>query len=194
MTQAQQPPKSDAGLLLRVAQGDEAAVRETMDQFGALVWSLARRMCPTRADAEDAVQEIFVSIWRSSHRYEPRIASETTFVAMIARRRLIDRLRTQGRRPSPAELPETLSAKVETDRTEISDEAKAAELAFKTLSQDQQRVLRLAIHSGSSHEQIAMALSLPLGTVKTHARRGLIRLRELMTRHDTSDSESGVIA
>ncbi len=194
MTQAQQTPKSDVGLLRRVAQGDETAVHETMDQFGALVWSLAQRMCPTRADAEDAVQDIFVAIWRSSHRYDPQIASETTFVAMIARRRLIDRLRRQSRRPSPAELPDSKAAPMEADRTEMSDELKAAELAFKALSQDQQRVLRLAIYSGSSHEQIATALSLPLGTVKTHARRGLIRLRELMTRHDTSDSESGVMA
>ena len=67
-----------------------------MDRFGGLVWSLARRVTRSTAEADDAVQEIFVDLWRSASRFDPSIANETTFVAMIARRRLIDR----GRRRS----------------------------------------------------------------------------------------------
>ena len=86
-------------LLKRVASGDSGAVKEVMDQFGGLVWSLARRSCFNPADAEDATQEIFLDIWKSASRYDESKGSETLFVAMIARRRLIDRIRRQGREP-----------------------------------------------------------------------------------------------
>src|SRR5262252_1163156 len=85
-------------LLARVGAGDASAVRECLQRFGGLVWSLARRFSSSPSDAEDAVQEIFVDLWRSAKKYDPRAASEATFVAMIARRRLIDRLRSRQRR------------------------------------------------------------------------------------------------
>src|SRR5512145_3131135 len=80
-------------ILERVARGDSKAVRECIDEFGGLVWAIARRMARTRADAEDAVQEIFVDVWKSAGRYDPSQGSEKVFVTTIARRRLIDRLR-----------------------------------------------------------------------------------------------------
>ncbi|MBL8761352.1 MAG: sigma-70 family RNA polymerase sigma factor [Phycisphaerae bacterium] len=188
-------------LLQRVARGDEAAVRACLDRFGGLVWSLARRMTPTHAEAEDAVQEILVEVWKSAHRYDPGVASESAFVAMIARRRLIDRRRRAGRRLDKNGLPETEPAASEP--TEVTaDEREAAGtamLAMSRLSDEQQRVLRLSLVRGMSHERIAGATGLPLGTVKTHARRGLIRLRELLgsAKNDAigagSTSEGGVL-
>jgi RNA polymerase sigma factor (sigma-70 family) len=74
-------------LLQRVAAGDKSAVRDCIDRFGGLVWALARRMSPGAAEAEDAVQEIFMDLWRSSARFDPTIASEPAFVTMVARRR-----------------------------------------------------------------------------------------------------------
>src|SRR3954470_14464574 len=85
-------------LLGRVAAGDQQAVRECLARYGGLVWSIARRF--EAADAEDAVQEIFLDLWKSAARFDRQIASEASFVAMIARRRLIDRKRTRGRRPT----------------------------------------------------------------------------------------------
>lgn len=165
------------GLLQRVAAGDEAAVRACMDEYGGLVWTLARRMCRDAADAEDAVQEVFVSLWRSASRFDPSIASETTFVAMIARRRLIDRLRK--RRSDEVGMPEELAAAApETSDREVSEEAGEAMKVLSTLGDDQQRVLRLAILHGLPHERIAASTGLPLGTVKTHIRRGLMKVRE----------------
>ena len=70
-------------LLPRVAQGDRAALNECIQRYGSLVWSLARRASPSASDAEDAVQEIFVEVWKSASRFDPRIAGESTFVAMI---------------------------------------------------------------------------------------------------------------
>jgi len=173
----------DALLLPRVASGDQAAVRACIDRFGGLVWSLARRMLATEAEAEDAVQEIFVDVWQSAYRYDASVASETAFVAMIARRRLIDRRRKIGRRPSEQALgehePARNGSEVEAPAMMRDELGRAAE-AFEQLSTEQRRVLRLSVFHGLSHEKIARATGLPLGTVKTHARRGLIRLRDLM--------------
>ena len=85
-------------LLQRIAKGDASAVQECMETYGNLVWSLARRYSESAADAEDATQEIFLDIWKSAGRFDPERGKETTFIATIARRRLIDRVRAAGRR------------------------------------------------------------------------------------------------
>lgn len=157
-------------------------MRECIDRYGGLVWSLARRFAAGDADAEDAVQEIFVNIWRSADRFDPGVASETTFVAMIARRRLIDRARSRGRQPASEVMTEATPVPMGavSNPVEVSDEAQRAGRALERLTLDQQKVLRLSVYQGLSHEQIAQATGLPLGTVKTHIRRGLIRVREML--------------
>jgi len=77
-------------LLPKVARGDQTAVVECLKRYQNLVWSLARRSCVDRESAEDAVQDIFLKLWKIADRYDASVASETTFVAMIARRTLID--------------------------------------------------------------------------------------------------------
>jgi RNA polymerase sigma-70 factor (ECF subfamily) len=169
-------------LLHRVASGDEAAVQECIARFGGLVWSLARRIGLPDAEAEDVVHEIFTELWKNGHKYDSSIASETAFVATIARRRLIDRRRRLGRQPLRTSLPDDAGEpiKVVRDGASVSEEAGRAATAFVQLSAEQQRVLRLSVYEGLSHELISRATGMPLGTVKTHARRGLIRLRELL--------------
>lgn len=168
-------------LLERVGSGDAAAVRECLDRFSGLIWALARRAGLSGAEAEDSVQEIFVEIWKSAGRYRPEIASETAFVATIARRRLIDARRRKTRRPPSQVLNEdTATATPISDRAEVAQEADRATRALERLSAEQQRVLRLSVFEGLSHEKIATATGLPLGTVKTHARRGLIKIRAML--------------
>lgn len=168
-------------ILERVARQVPGAVDEMMARFGGLVWSLARRTLSDATEAEDAVQEIFVEIWRTAHRFDPSIAGEATFVAMITRRRLIDRTRRKTRRPQSVALQESSPDPTPPDdTTEVREQAGVASAAFERLRPEQQQVLRLAIHHGRSHEQIAATTGMPLGTVKTHARRGLIRLRQLL--------------
>lgn len=174
-------------VLERVATGDQQAVQECIDAYGGLVWSLARRFFRDSAEAEDAVQEVFLSLWKTAHRFDHKVASEATFVAMVARRRLIDRLRKRARGPETS--AETFEAAVErSERVELSDEARWALEAFSELGEDQQRVLRMAIHHGLSHERIAESTGMPLGTVKTHIRRGLIRVREVLEERRTRTS------
>jgi RNA polymerase sigma-70 factor (ECF subfamily) len=158
-------------------------VQEVIARYGGLVWSLARRLGLPDSETEDAVHEVFTEIWRNGHRYDPKIASETAFVATIARRRLIDRRRRISRQPVKQQITEAVvGGEQEPTRPEVGEEAARAAKAFETLSPEQQRVLRLSVYEGLSHELIARSTGLPLGTVKTHARRGLIKLREMLGR------------
>ena len=169
-------------ILKRVAAGDSSAVQECLKTYGGLVWSLARRMLRNSDDAEDAVQEIFVDVWRNADRFDENKASETTFIAMIARRRLIDKIRYSTRRISADSLDDVLLEPfTRADKTlETCIEAEQAAEAMRSLRPEQQQVLRLSIVQGMSHQEIAEATGMPLGTVKTHARRGLLQVRELM--------------
>lgn len=168
-------------ILQRVAAGDASAVDACLAQYGALVWSLARRHCGNHVDAEDAVQEAFISIWQAAKRFDPDKGSEATFITMIVRRRLIDRLRKQGRQPDTTALEnQPVSDENHTRQVEISEEVAAVRRRMAELKPDERRVLELAISEGMSQSEIAEATSLPLGTVKTHARRGLLRLRTML--------------
>lgn len=183
-------------LLKRVADGDDSAVSEVIARYGGLVWSIALRWTGNdRQMAEDAAQEIFVDLWRSAAKFDPEVASEATFVTLIARRRLIDRRRRTNRQPTPVFLPDevTCPRSFGPDSLEIQDEADRALQALNELEpEERRRILRMAIHQGMTHDQIARATGLPLGTVKTHARRGLQALRSklLATAMPTPSEES----
>jgi RNA polymerase sigma-70 factor (ECF subfamily) len=176
-----------------VGTGDPEAVAECIDRFGGLVWSLARKLAVAPSEAEDAVQEVFVELWKNAARYDPSVASEATFVTMITRRRLIDRWRRAGRRPNgdatDVDSVPVRAAAEEHQRVELAEEAARATEAIKQLRPEQQEVLQLAVCQGWSHQVIADRLSLPIGTVKTHVRRGLIRVRELLEAETETGAE-----
>lgn len=171
------------GLLQRVAAGEESAVALVLDAYGGLVWSIARGAFRDRAEAEDAVQDVFIAVWRSAARYDPQTASEATFIAMIARRRVIDRIRKAGRRPDtqPIESAGDPSDRAATDSPAdaiaVKEESARVLEVIDTLDPPQPEVIRHAVLDGLTHVQIAERLSLPLGTVKTHIRRGLAKVR-----------------
>jgi RNA polymerase sigma factor (sigma-70 family) len=169
-------------LLPKVAAGEQPAVALCVERYGGLVWSIARKYLRDRAEAEDAVQEVFIAVWRAADRFDPAVASETTFIAMIARRRLIDRVRKIGRKPDESELGAVNEPMVETtDRLEVADEARIAAAALDELGEPQRTVLKLSIYDGLSHGDIAEKMDLPLGSVKTYIRRGLQKIREMLT-------------
>ncbi len=168
-----------ATILKRIASGNTPAVQECLDTYGGLIWSLALRMLPNADEAEDAVQEIFIDIWKNAERFDETQASETTFIAMIARRRLIDRLRKNNRQPNIDSLEDILAEPEGNDQNvQTCVEAKEAAQVMKNLRPEQRQVLHLSIIQGFSHQEIADNLKMPLGTVKTHARRGLLEVRE----------------
>lgn len=169
-------------ILKRIADGDRNAVQECLNKYGGLVWSIARKMLRDQDDAEDAVQEVFVDVWKNAGRFDESQASETTFIAMIARRRVIDKIRHSSRRISADSLDDVLLEPfTRSDKAmQLSVEAEEAAKAMRTLRPEQQQVLRLSIVQGMSHQEIADATGMPLGTVKTHARRGLVAVREVL--------------
>lgn len=148
-------------------------------------------MFPRAEDAEDAVQEIFIEIWKNAERFDETQSSETTFIAMIARRRLIDRLRYAKRRLAPESLEDSLTEPLNRfdEQMQASVEAKEAARAMRSLRPEQQQVLQLSIIQGLSHQEISDATGMPLGTVKTHARRGLIQVREFLGLNDSGEKE-----
>lgn len=169
-------------ILKRIAAGDANAVQDCLKAYGGLVWSLARRMLRNSEDAEDVVQEIFVDIWKNAERFDESQASETTFVAMIARRRIIDRMRYANRRLTPDSLEDVVNEPANRYDVSLQTSVEAAEAAkaLQSLRPEQQQVLQLSIVHGLSHQEISDATGIPLGTVKTHARRGILRAREIL--------------
>jgi RNA polymerase sigma-70 factor (ECF subfamily) len=174
---------SDEPLLPRVAAGERLAVQRCIRRYGPIVWSIARRLSPTPADAEDAVQEIFLDIWRHAGRFDRSLGSEKVFVTVLARRTLIDRLRGAKWRLR-AEIPLDENWEHEgpsTNRAERDVEVDEARQLLARLPEVQQRVIALSLAHGMSHSQIAASTGLPVGTVKTMLRRGIARLRALLT-------------
>ncbi len=163
-----------------------------MDTYGGLVWSLARRYSETAADAEDATQEIFLELWKSAGRYNPEMGKESTFITTIARRRLIDRLRSSSRRPDTQEYDDALTvdpASVERSAGDVAADIETAQRALASLKEDQREILVLGIVEGLTHSEIATTTGKPLGTVKTQMRRGLIRLRSLLEESEGESAE-----
>lgn len=191
-----------------VASGEADAVEACLDRYGGLVWSLARKYFVSRTDAEDAVQEAFLALWENASRFDPSVAGETTFVAMIARRRMIDLVRKAGaaRRkldssgggeaPPPvdqiaaAEPTTVLADGAALSGPEVAEEAARVRVQLARLSEEQRRVLEYALIEGQSQSQIAELTGWPLGTVKSHARRGMKRLRELLSEPTPSTQEA----
>jgi RNA polymerase sigma-70 factor, ECF subfamily len=170
-------------VFVRIARGEDAAVRECMTMYGGLVWSLARRFSESAADAEDAVQDIFLDLWKSAHRFDAAAGTEAAFVSTIARRRLIDRMRSSARRPGTEPLNEEHTEQIEGpggSEGEIAADFGVARRALEQLDSDQRDLLLMGVVEGMSHSEIALATGKPLGTVKTQMRRGLSRIRRMV--------------
>ncbi|MCU0761111.1 MAG: sigma-70 family RNA polymerase sigma factor [Steroidobacteraceae bacterium] len=191
MRHAEEPVSSP--VLPDVARGDRAAIGRCMARYGALVWSIARRLSPTTADAEDATQEVFLELWRSAGRFDPARGSERVFVAMIARRRLIDRLRTMRPRIEHElhGLDERANEVSVEPRADQAAEVAIARAVLETLPAEQRRVIDLSIVHGLSHSEIATRIGMPLGTVKTLVRRGLIKVRQALGVDAPRGAEAG---
>lgn len=162
----------------RFSSGDPDALREVYDAWGGTVLRLATRLLPTVADAEDLTQQVFVEAWRARERYDPLRGALPAWLLTIARHRAVDRLRAAGRRlEDPAVVADDVGeavADAEIDR--VADRLVLA-AALRSLPPTQREVLELAFFDERSHTEIAERLGMPLGTVKSHIRRGLDRLR-----------------
>jgi RNA polymerase sigma-70 factor (ECF subfamily) len=161
----------------RLVVGDESVLREIFDEYGALVLSIARRLVGN--DAEDLVQQVFMAAWKGRDRFDPSKGSLAAWLSGITRFKAIDHLRAAGRRPSvPTDQVEGLDP-VEPAVDQVVDRMVLA-AALASLPDARRKVVELGFFHDLSHPEIAEKLDLPLGTVKSHMRRGLEALqREL---------------
>ncbi len=173
----------DLDLMQRVAAGDQGAVEELYDRFGSLVYRLAYQQMPTRADAEDAVQEIFVRLWRTADRYDPKRAALVTWVMLLSRRHLVDRLRRAKARVKPSALDEQQTQRAGLDPVpgsglESDERFAALRERIQQLPELQRTVVVRAYLGGQTLRQIGEELDTPIGTIKSALSRALVRLRE----------------
>ena len=172
----------DYRLMRRVALGEEEAVSELYDRYSALVFKLSIQFLSNQAEAEDAVQEIFVRLWKTADRFDPRKAKLVTWVMLITRRHLIDRIRRKTVRPKQQELTKQheISATDTPLPSNILLQERNAQLwqALQNLSEMQIVVIERAYFQGFTLREISRQIDAPLGTVKSALSRGLLRLRE----------------
>jgi len=174
---------SDSDLLRAMARGDEAALAACYDRYRLILFGLIVRILNDRAEAEDVLQETFLQVWRRANDFDENRGRAFTWLVTIARSRALDRLRSHGSREriaaeAAAEAGNLIGdASAETLR---SEEGATVRRALIELPEEQRRALLLAYFEGLTQTEIATRLGIPLGTVKTRVRSGMIRLRELL--------------
>ena len=188
MTGIKKTKKLEDSILFSLAKEEAGAFEKLVDQYGNLIWSIARRYLSNQTEAEDAVQEVFIAIWKSAGRFDPNKASEITFVSMIARRRLIDHVRKIYRHKKLEPIDDcfdddALQTKSILDQ---STDVKIISEAINQFAEEDKELLSLSIYQGYSHSEISKLMNIPLGTVKTKLRRNLIKLREIFNQDQHS--------
>ena len=154
-------------------------MQQCIAKYSGLVWSIVSRYVKNRSCAEDVVQETFTDLWKSANRYDPAVAGESTFIGMLARRRAIDFARKESRRPQLEALPdgEFLPHSSTEPTPFIRGEGGDVIAAIKDLPEETRQIFFLHFDEGMTHPEISEKTGLPLGTVKTRLRRGLIEVR-----------------
>ncbi len=176
--------EDDLRLMQRVAAGDESAIEELYERFSSLVYRMAYQVMPTRADADDVVQEVFVRLWRTADRFDPKRAALVTWVMLIARRHMVDRLRRAQARIKTATIAEEPAPTADGTEQypglamEQDERVQALLKRIEGLPELQQIVVKRAYLGGQTLKQIGIELGVPLGTIKSALSRALVRLRE----------------
>ena len=169
----------DAALAARFVAGDESALRIMYDRWGGLVYRLGRKTLPSPSDAEDLTQATFIAAWRGRATFDPERGRLAGWLVGIAKRQLVDRLRALQREERVVRVVQAVepAAPAHPGPERVLDRLVVADRLAR-LSAEQRRVVQLAFFDDLTHTQIAGLTGLPLGTVKSHLRRGISQLRQ----------------
>ena len=168
-------------LLLRVAQGDQRAFSELYDVIAPRMLGLVRHVLKDHAQSEEVVQEVLLEVWQTAPRFDPNKGKAVTWMLTMAHRRAIDRVRSaqssrdRDTRIGIRDLDREFDSVAES--VEIRIEHDRVEKALSRLSELQRQAVELAYYGGYSHSEVAEMLNIPMGTVKTRLRDGMMRLR-----------------
>lgn len=176
------------GLLSQVAKHDEQALGSFYDRTLSRVYGLILRVVRNPADAEEVVSDLYLQVWERAGDYQPERGPAIAWLRTLAWSRAVDRQRRSRRFAREVELhPEAADgayAECESQSAELAvmawSSAQAVQRSFSALSDAQKRILTLAFQQDMSHQEISVATRIPLGTVKSHARRGLAALRQAL--------------
>ena len=175
-------PATREELLGRIARGDQAAFGELYDQIAPRVLGLVKRLLVDHAQSEEVTQEIFLEIWQSAPRFEPTRGGASTWIMTMAHRRAVDRIRASQAGRDRDQKIGIRDLAVEYDHVsetvEVRIEHERVKKAMSRLTELQREAVSLAYYGGFSHSEVAERLDIPLGTVKTRLRDGMIRLRD----------------
>lgn len=171
----------DRGLVARMAQGDKVAIAQLYDRYAGGLLALGARILRDRLEAEDVLHDVFVEAWKRAADYDASRGTVQSWLFLRMRSRSLDRLRSKSRSsvvPSEEVLRAGAGKEMETDMSEAPDRRAAREALFG-LPEEQQRVLTLAYFEGLSSSEIAHALGVPIGTVKSRTAAALKKLRAI---------------
>jgi RNA polymerase sigma factor (sigma-70 family) len=172
---------SDEALVALVARADGGALAELYDRFGGVAYGLALRVVRDPALAEDAVQEGFLTVWRTAARFVPERAKASTWILTLVHRRAVDIVRReQPRRAEPIETAPQPSANLTEDEAWLRLRRAQVQTALRRLPDQQREAIELAYYGGFTQSELADRLGEPLGTIKSRMFAGLARLRELL--------------
>ena len=167
---------ADLALLQRIAARDDAAVAEFYDRHSRLTFAIIRRILQSPSDAEEVLQETFVRVWSRADTYDPRLGSPAAWVVRIARNRAIDRLRARQAR-ADVNAPVPAAAEAAPPMLQNAFAAMAVRGAVAELPAPQRTLIEAAFFEGYTHQELSARFGVPLGTVKTRIRNGLVSLR-----------------
>ena len=180
--QAPEDTRADIALIERIVSRDETAVAALYDRHCRLLFGLILRIIRDRSEAEEILQEVFVQVWTRAQTYNVTLGPPAAWLVRIARNRAIDRLRANAVRvraveaapvPDPVQSPESSAS--------VSEQQRAVARALDTLPAEQRLLIEQAYFLGLTQSELAEKFALPLGTVKTRIRTGMLALREQLS-------------
>jgi RNA polymerase sigma-70 factor, ECF subfamily len=184
--------QTDREMLALVARGDQQAFGRLYDRLSGPLYSVALRMLGDAAEAQDALQDVFLQLWRRAGSYDVDQSSVFSWAILMTRSRVIDRLRARGRRlrvvssstdddASKVAMAHASTIESAADNADRNEEAVRVRSSLSKLPAEQREAIEMAFFNDLTHHEIAAALGQPLGTIKARIRRGLLKLRERVT-------------
>ncbi len=188
-------PSSDGDLMVGIASGDEESLSELYDRYGKIVFAVCMRTLGSRNEAEEVTSKVFWEIWERSERYDSARGSVQAYVLTIARSRAVDCLRSRkSRSVEISEIHLDAVPMLGGEEVDPSDHLVFEEWrlhmkqAIEELDPAQREAIELAFYGGLTHREVAAKLNRPLGTVKAHIRKGLLKLRHCLTEFEKGRS------